>query len=521
MGSFIPQGLNTSTGQYGVNIDPVTGLPLAAVVEVLNVLPSTTDAANFSGRTIYVPSASALYVFNKNINNWLVLNGTSVIIGAVNGSPPTTPTPSAGQLYFDTDTQVVFLWNGVIWLAIGGALAAAIKTQVYTSGGTVFALGQTQPISNDYVELFLDGIRQTPSSDYNITGNTLITTSTVPVGVTVLIRVMQTAPLVQNSQVYSTSVVVNYPTTPNTTFPLSAVGVDPASVLVFVNGSLKTLSTDYSIVSQNTSIISILQIGTSGTSIIFRATTSVPHGLINGNQTMIVGGITPFNNNVVTITNVSSSVTFDFILSTMVTSATPSPALYFYPPTQSDAIVFTSALSNGNKFIAKYFKSVVPGGNVGEINILQSTGSGISLNAGKTGASLLVKSLVQGTNVSLIDSGTSIQINAELNSGYLNRVGINVNYYTPSSNTDYVGVANTTSQVIIDLSSIITGSPVSSGRTLTIKDESGGAGTNNIVINFGANVHLDGLSSYSITQNYGYVKLITDGYNWFKIGDGN
>jgi len=53
------------------------------------------------------------------------------------------------------------------------------------------------------------------------------------------------------------------------------------------------------------------------------------------------------------------------------------------------------------------------------------------------------------------------------------------------------------------------------GRTLTIKDISGSAGTNNITVSHHSSELIDGASSYIILTNYGAVNLVSDGANWY------
>lgn len=51
------------------------------------------------------------------------------------------------------------------------------------------------------------------------------------------------------------------------------------------------------------------------------------------------------------------------------------------------------------------------------------------------------------------------------------------------------------------------------GRQVIIKDEAGTAGSSNITISG----TIDGVSGYTISTNYGSVRLIADGTNWFII----
>lgn len=61
-----------------------------------------------------------------------------------------------------------------------------------------------------------------------------------------------------------------------------------------------------------------------------------------------------------------------------------------------------------------------------------------------------------------------------------------------------------------------TGATLNSGKSYTIKDASGGAGTNNITV-APATGTIDGAASVVISSNYGDVQVYTDGANWFTM----
>jgi len=58
---------------------------------------------------------------------------------------------------------------------------------------------------------------------------------------------------------------------------------------------------------------------------------------------------------------------------------------------------------------------------------------------------------------------------------------------------------------------------VVAGRVITVKDQSGGAGTNNITIATEAAETIDGNASVAITVDYGVGRLVSDGTNWFTL----
>ena len=84
---------------------------------------------------------------------------------------------------------------------------------------------------------------------------------------------------------------------------------------------------------------------------------------------------------------------------------------------------------------------------------------------------------------------------------------------TTDKGMHYIGVTDTTAARTITLAS----ATVEEGRVVIIKDESGGAGTNNITIATEGAETIDGANTYTIGNNYGAVTLISDGTNWFAI----
>lgn len=78
-----------------------------------------------------------------------------------------------------------------------------------------------------------------------------------------------------------------------------------------------------------------------------------------------------------------------------------------------------------------------------------------------------------------------------------------------------VGVTSTASARTVTIGSNL----VKNGRVITIKDESGGANTNNITIATEGSANIDGASTYVMSANYESATIYSDGTNWF-IGSG-
>jgi hypothetical protein len=80
-------------------------------------------------------------------------------------------------------------------------------------------------------------------------------------------------------------------------------------------------------------------------------------------------------------------------------------------------------------------------------------------------------------------------------------------------NTDaIIGVTSTAAvrTITMPASSLVT------GQRWTVKDESGGAAANNIIVS-GNGKNIDAAASYSITTNYGAVDLYYNGTQFYLI----
>lgn len=510
--SIIPYG-QLADGKYGVLLENGTRKPLASALEILTTLPSVADPDNFEGRLVYSTTDATVFVYTLTpAASWISLEGVPADVGAVAGSPPTVPTPATGSLFWDTDTEVMFVWDSGAWQGIGGRYAAQIIQNSYLGDGvtTSFPTGAAVGIASSYVEVFQDGVRQKPNpgGDYDVVGTNVVFGVAVPNGVNVLVRALVSDVLAQNAQVTQATFVA---TVGQTQFNTGVAGSDPAGIFVFVDGAVQTSGVDYQVNQQDTRISAISKIS----STVARVTTIAAHGLSAGGLITIGGALQSAYNASFTISSIFSTTQFDIpVLSGDPASATPDPVLYFTPPSQNDTVVFTAPLAGGENVDIRSLKSLIVAPSAGEANTLTSVGAGVGLHAGKVGVALQLKSLIAGANIAIIDNGNDVTISSSSGASFEDRVGINTFAYLVSGSESYVGVRSTTNPVSIDLSGIAV-NPSNSGRTITIQDESGGAGTNNITISTGGPLIDGGPGSYVISTNYGAVTLIMDGNNWF------
>lgn len=76
-----------------------------------------------------------------------------------------------------------------------------------------------------------------------------------------------------------------------------------------------------------------------------------------------------------------------------------------------------------------------------------------------------------------------------------------------------VGVTDTSVARTITLST----ADVIKGRVIIIKDQSGGANTNNITIDTEGSETIDGAASITIIVDYGVLRIYSNGTNWFSF----
>ena len=93
--------------------------------------------------------------------------------------------------------------------------------------------------------------------------------------------------------------------------------------------------------------------------------------------------------------------------------------------------------------------------------------------------------------------------------------GLFDNVYVSAKSTAFTAavgftyLVNTGTAVTVSLPSAVT------NAAIVIKDSTGTAATNNITINRADSATIDGATSQAISSNYGSMKLISDGTNWF------
>lgn len=86
--------------------------------------------------------------------------------------------------------------------------------------------------------------------------------------------------------------------------------------------------------------------------------------------------------------------------------------------------------------------------------------------------------------------------------------------YTTLMTDMYIGITSTAAARTVTL---IAAATAGAGKVYVVKDESGGAATNNITVDANASELVDGALTKVINTNYGSITIICDGSNWFTI----
>lgn len=432
MTTFIPYG-RLADGKMGVLVENGTSVPLVSASEILDTLPTLINADNFEGRIVYAKDQGKPFIFSTTpVVRWLALEGAFPTIGAVNGNPPASPTPTLGALFFDTDSGALFIWDSARWVQTGSV--SQVITQRYLGDGvtTVYPIGAPNPLGSDYVEVFLDGIRQfpNPAGAYDLIGTAVIFTNPPPSAVKVMIRSLIARAISQNSQIKQS---IYTATSGQTVFPLPSAGLDPASVFVYENGVFRGLDTihpdGYTITTQNTKITNLVKV----TSTLAELTCEAAHSLNIGATVTLRSTNKPSYNGSFVVASIESPLVFRITVpSSNPSSAQGDPLMYWGPPVIPDNVVFNTGRTLSNKIHIRTITNVVLGG---ESNVGENLGSGAIVYAGKNGSNLQFKSLVKSGPIIISELTDEVSIGAwipdsdEANPGFPAEGSLNSGFY--------------------------------------------------------------------------------------------
>jgi len=138
------------------------------------------------------------------------------------------------------------------------------------------------------------------------------------------------------------------------------------------------------------------------------------------------------------------------------------------------------------------------------------------ITIGKVGDDLQFKGLNAGTGISLADSGTCIEISATgtpANRNYIH-IAIADSPYSALVSDDIIGVDTSGGIVTVVLPSA---AAVGAGKTLIVKDESGNASTNPILVDGSVGDTVDGAANFPVRFDLGSAQFYSDGGTAFFV----
>ena len=342
--NLVPFG-QLADGSHGLALDQTTNQTTAAVIEVKDALPALGASENFDGRTVYLTTDNILYTFSSSPSNvWEPLKETLVDIGA----PTPTDASDNGSLYYSTDTSILYLRVGNVWVGIAGALGSGVIRQKYTADGvsSQYPTGSTQTPPESYVEVFIDGLALMPgiSNDFYMIGNDVKLNTTPSNGSIIQIRTLIYLSVTRNSGFFSNRYVSNGSTN---SFETGAQLLTAGQVLVALDGVIQVPDTgggagtyDYKIAAQDNSIASLTSSGTTVT-----VNTTVPHGYTSGDTVVISGANQSEYNGSFSITVVDTD-TFTYTAASAPSASPATGSTTYAPLQQNDTIVFYNTSGN-------------------------------------------------------------------------------------------------------------------------------------------------------------------------------
>lgn len=519
-----------SDGGYGLLLDPTTRRPLASVLEVLDMLPSEDDANNFAGRLVFSVSDKNLYVFAEEPSpEWVGIQTSAVTVDA---PEPTFPGNATGELYYSTDTGVLYLWDGTRWIGVGGMAGASVVWAYYTSDGaqTLYNTNAANNPPAELVTVYVNGIAKYPGTatlrDYFMIGNQVKLNFMPTNGDKIAIRTLTFIRAVRNSSFITSA----FPTdgTANS-YDTGVIQALAGQLEVSVDGVVQVPYTgdvagtyDYTISTQDVLVTSLISSG-----MLVTAQTRSPHGLAIGSPVRIYGAAPAAYSGNFVVTNVSSSTSFQYNALTAPASspATASPSIYFGPITRNDSISFVNSsgvatpLAAGSRVFIRAIENITAEAIQGEVNTASNQGTGSGLFIQKMGVDLQFRTVKAGDRISITQTSNEVQISSK--AATFAKVSVHTgtpSTYVATQADEYIAVRNVSgSPAIVDLGTNHQPNPNLLGRVVSIKDETGNAGSFSISILPAAGSSISGGASgaaYVINTNRGGVTLIFDSVNW-------
>lgn len=164
------------------NIDAVAGNATNINAVVSNATNINTVAGISADVTAVADISTDVTTVADNITD--VSNFAGIYYGPSASDPATRHDSTAlqsGDLYFNTSTNQMRVYNGAAWNDITSSVSTPYQTLSGNGSTAAFTLNSA-PGSLGSLEVYVSGVRQTPTTDYTVSGTTLTFTSAPPSG---------------------------------------------------------------------------------------------------------------------------------------------------------------------------------------------------------------------------------------------------------------------------------------------------------------------------------------------------
>jgi hypothetical protein len=172
IGETIPSVLTVGNVVY------ISGYTYSGLIGVTN-LPANVNIGNLNitDTTISTVNANANIIIQTNGTGTLQLDSTESFTIPVGNTIQRPSAPMVGAVRFNTTSSTLEVWDGSEWDAATGG-TSAITNQTITPDGSTSTYPLDQSATADSILVSMNGVSQTPTIDYTVTGNAISFTTT-------------------------------------------------------------------------------------------------------------------------------------------------------------------------------------------------------------------------------------------------------------------------------------------------------------------------------------------------------
>ena len=193
----------------------INGTVPAATLDVKGNVLADTYTANVSVVTANVNSTGAMSISSAAAGNILIdasgytrIVGTDAFYVPVGNTGQRPGTPDVGALRFNTTNSTLEVWDGSEWDAATGGLSA-VTNQTITPDGSTASYTLNQTATADSILVSINGVMQTPTVDYTVSGTTISFTSTPLTTDIIQVRFIASTASVTGIQNGNSSILIN------------------------------------------------------------------------------------------------------------------------------------------------------------------------------------------------------------------------------------------------------------------------------------------------------------------------